>query len=84
MLCSVVLGLSEGTGDRGGFAGHWPGWYSSLSPGPASRKLLRSLKNELAIENQTSMERLSKFHLNVYPGGGDKGNWSQPMGKKIS
>lgn len=28
------------------------------------------------------MEPLSKFHLNVYPGGGDKGNWSQPMGKK--
>lgn len=36
------------------------------------------------VENQTPLEPLNKFHLNVYPGGGYKENWSQPMGKKFS
>lgn len=44
---SVVSGLAEGTGHHGGCVGHWPGWYSSLTPGPAPRKLSRSSKNEL-------------------------------------
>lgn len=36
------------------------------------------------VENQTPLEPLNKFHLNVYPGGGYKENGSQPMGKKFS
>ena len=35
------------------------------------------------VENKTPVEPLNKFPLNVYPGGGYKGNWSQPMGKKF-
>lgn len=34
------------------------------------------------VENQAPVEPLNKFHLNVYPGGGYKGNWSQPVGKE--
>lgn len=35
------------------------------------------------VENQAPVEPLNKFHLNVYPGGGYKGNGSL-WGKKNS
>lgn len=75
----VLLGLPEGSG---GCTGHWPGWYSTLSLGPAPRKLLRSSENELWCRKPGSCGALNKFHLNVYPGGGYKGNWSQSVGKE--
>lgn len=77
---SVLLGLPEGSG---GCVGHWPGWDSTLSPGPAARKLLRSSENEVWCRKADPCGALNKFHLNVSPGGGNKGNWSQPGGRKI-
>lgn len=64
----VLLELPEGSG---GCAGHWPGWYSTLSPGPAPRKLLRSSENELwcrkpgsrGAPKQVSLECISRRRL---------------------
>lgn len=62
----------------------WPGWCPTLTPGPATRKLLRSSENELWSRKPDSYGALNKIHLNGCPGGGCKGHWSQPRGKKNS
>lgn len=77
---SVILGLSEVNGEGDDCAGHWPGWYTGLAQHPGSYWEAR--KMNYGLENQTPMEPLNKFHLNIYPGESCKLNWSQPMGKK--